>query len=289
MNSQRTLILVSVGLALVCLVLGLKLYQSQQTVVAVETANEDLTLERDQVLFELDKLSFSYDTLSTENALMLAQIAEQKIQIDKLKTQVKNGNWSLSRAKKEAETLRDIMKGYVVTIDSLNQLNLALLDENDQMRARVEEIQERNADLVERQQNMEEMITAGQTLQAAEIAATGIRVLTNGRQRESDRAARTDMIKVCFTLLENRIATTGSKTLHLQVVNGNNQVLMGEQSDLSSLTGNPISATRTIDYNGERIEACIFFIPTTELAPGLYSINIIEGDLVIGEAQLILN
>lgn len=289
MNPQRTLIIVSIGLALVCLVLGLKLYQSHQTIATVQTANDDLTLERDQVLFDLDKLSFSYDTLSTENALMLAQIAEQKIQIDKLKTQVKNGNWSLSRVKKEAETLRDIMKGYVVTIDSLNQLNLALLDENDQMRARVEEIQERNADLVERQQNMEEMITAGQTLQAAEIDATGIRVLTNGRQRDTDRAARTDMIKVCFTLLENRIATTGAKTLHLQVVNGNNQVLMGEQSDMSSLSGNPISATRTVDYNGERIEACIFFIPVTELNVGLYGINIIEGDLVIGEAQLILN
>lgn len=136
---------------------------------------------------------------------------------------------------------------------------------------------------------MEEMITAGQTLQAAEIDATGIRVLTNGRQRDTDRAARTDMIKVCFTLLENRIATTGAKTLHLQVVNGNNQVLMGEQSDMSSLSGNPISATRTVDYNGERIEACIFFIPVTELNVGLYGINIIEGDLVIGEAQLILN
>ena len=98
---------------------------------------------------------------------MLAEIADQRGQIDRLMTRVKNGNWELGKVKKEAETLRSIMKGYVATIDSLNQLNLALIDENDQMRARVEAIQERNANLVERQ-NMEEMIVAGQTLQAAE-------------------------------------------------------------------------------------------------------------------------
>ena len=179
MDSQRILIAVSAVLAFICLFLGLQLYQKGETIEAIEGDNATLTLERDQVLFDLEKLRFSYDTLSTENALMLAEIADQRGQIDRLMTRVKNGNWELGKVKKEAETLRSIMKGYVATIDSLNQLNLALIDENDQMRARVEAIQERNANLVERQQNMEEMIVAGQTLQAAEASATGIRVLSN--------------------------------------------------------------------------------------------------------------
>ena len=111
-----------------------------ETIEAIRSDNATLTLERDQVLFDLEKLRFSYDTLSTENALMLAEIADQRGQIDRLMTRVKNGNWELGKVKKEAETLRSIMKGYVATIDSLNHLNLALIDENDQMRARVEAI-----------------------------------------------------------------------------------------------------------------------------------------------------
>ena len=181
MDAQRILIITSALLAMVCIGLGLKLYQTIQTVVEVQADNTAISFERDQVLFDLEKLSFSYDTLSTENALMLAQIADQRNDIGRLVQQVKNGNWSLARAKQEAQTLRGIMKGYVATIDSLNQLNLALIDENDQMRARVEEVQERNANLVERQENMEEMITAGQTLQAAEASAEGIRILSNAK------------------------------------------------------------------------------------------------------------
>lgn len=289
MDSQRILIAVSAVLAFLCLFLGLQLYQKGETIETIEEDNATLTLERDQVLFDLEKLRFSYDTLSTENALMLAEIADQRGQIDRLMTRVKNGNWELGKVKKEAETLRAIMKGYVATIDSLNQLNLALIDENDQMRARVEAIQERNANLVERQQNMEEMIVAGQTLQAAEASAAGIRLLSNGRQRDTDRASRTNMVKVCFTLLENRIAEAGTKTLHLQVINEAGEVLAGEQTTGSTAAGTPVSATRDVDYNNERIEACIFYIPNGALSEGAYLINILEGEEPIGSAQLVLN
>lgn len=289
MDSQRILIAVSAVLAFICLFLGLQLYQKSETIETIEGDNATLTLERDQVLFDLEKLRFSYDTLSTENALMLAEIADQRGQIDRLMTRVKNGNWELGKVKKEAETLRSIMKGYVATIDSLNQLNLALIDENDQMRARVEAIQERNANLVERQQNMEEMIVAGQTLQAAEASATGIRLLSNGRQRETSRASRTSMVKVCFTLLENRIAEAGTKTLHLQVLNEAGEVLAGEQTTGVNASGAPVSATREVDYNNERVEACIFYIPPGALPTGAYVVTLLEGNEAIGSAQLVLN
>ena len=181
------------------------------------------------------------------------------------------------------------MKGYVATIDSLNQLNLALIDENDQMRARVEAIQERNANLVERQQNMEEMIVVGQTLQAAEASAKGIRLLSNGRQRETSRASRTSMVKVCFTLLENRIAEAGTKTLHLQVLNEAGEVLAGEQTAGVNASGAPVSATREVDYNNERVEACIFYIPPGALPTGAYVVTLLEGNEAIGSTQLVLN
>ena len=72
----------------------------------------------------------SYDTLKTDNNQLTTEMEAQKAQIEQLLTQVKNGNYSLSKAKKEAETLRRIMKGYVATIDSLNQANQLLTAEN---------------------------------------------------------------------------------------------------------------------------------------------------------------
>ena len=161
-------------------------------------------------------MRFSYDTLETENSMMVAELAAQQERIDGLLTKVKNGYWEVAKLKKEAETLRSIMKGYIGTIDSLNQLNIALLDENLAMKEQMEAVSQENADLVERQENMEDMLEAGQTLQVAEFLPTGVRVLSSGRQRDTDRADRSDMLRVCFTILENRIAPVGDKTLRLQ-------------------------------------------------------------------------
>ena len=288
MDSQRILIITSTALALACAVLGYQLYERTADVERGESDLVALSLEKDHVLFDLEKLRFSYDTLNTENALIIAEIADQRAQIDGLVQQVRNGNWSLSRAKKEAETLRTIMKGYVATIDSLNQLNLALIDENDQMRARVEEVQERNANLVIRQQNMEDIISTGQTLQASESSASGIRLLSNGKQRESNRAARADMVRVCFTLLENKIAPPGNKTLHLQVTTESGETLLGSQTESTSDDQIRISATRQLEYANERLEACVFFMPIEPLSEGIYAISILEGSVKIGEAQLVL-
>ena len=288
MDSQRILIITSAALALACAVLGYQLYERTGDVERGESDLVALSLEKDHVLFDLEKLRFSYDTLNTENALIIAEIADQRAQIDGLVQQVRNGNWSLSRAKKEAETLRTIMKGYVATIDSLNQLNLALIDENDQMRARVEEVQERNASLVIRQQNMEDIISTGQTLQASESSASGIRLLSNGKQRESNRAARADMVRVCFTLLENKIAPPGNKTLHLQVTTESGEILLGSQTESTSDGQIRISATRQLEYANERLEACVFFMPIEPLSEGIYAISILEGSVKIGEAQLVL-
>jgi len=277
---QKTWWIVVAGLVLVCGYMGFELSQRSQTIDALHSDNAGLTMEKDQLILDLEKMRFAYDTLETENALMVAELAAQQERVESLLKRVRNGQWELSKAQKEAETLRAIMKGYIVTIDSLNQLNLALLDENLAMKEQVEAVAEENAALVERQENMEEMLEAGRTLQVADIVPTGVRILSSGRQRDTDRADRSDMLRVCFTSLENRIAETGKTTFRLRILSSDGTVLPGEEGD------GTWSASRTLDYARERIEACIFYTPTSPLPTGTYAVQILHGDTVIGEQAL---
>ena len=220
--------------------------------------------------------------MSIENSMMLAEISAQRDKIDGLITSVKNGNWELGKAKKEAATLRVIMKGYIVTIDSINQLNQALTEENTAMRDRVKEVQVINEKLEERQENMEEIIEVGRVLQCTEINVVGIRVTQTGRQRETARADRVEMIKVCFTLLENKIAEPGNKVLNLRVTDLEGNVLLPNNDG-------GYSATRNIDYSNDRLDACVFYsvdIETNALISGEYTIEILEQEVVIGSSIL---
>ena len=285
--SQKTWLIVVASLVLVIAFLGYQVADQNNVIGGLHSNNAELSLAKDQLVLDLEKMRFSYDTLETENSMMLAELAAQQERIDGLLTKVKNGYWEVARAKKEAETLRSIMKGYIGTIDSLNQLNTALLDENLAMKAQMEAVSQENADLVERQENMEGMLEAGQTLQVAEFLPTGVRVLSSGRQRDTDRADRCNSLRVCFTILENRIAPVGDKTLHLRITDPTGLVLPDESGSTE------LSASRTIDYARDRIDACIFYNgadgnATLGLDAGTYLVEILEGTEVIGTTDLIL-
>ena len=281
LTQKRSLILIG-ALALICIFLGTNLYLKSNEIKELSGNYDQLALSKEQVIFDLEKMRFSYDTLKTENELMLAEIAAQKDKIDGLITKVKNGNRALAKAKKESETLRTIMKGYIVTIDSLNQLNVALTEENIAMKERVEEVQVRNDQLIQRQENMEEIIAAGRQLQTTEVNAMGVRLTSSGRQREVTRSNKTDMIKVCFTLLENAIAKAGNKNINLKVFSPDGSLLYSEDGD------DVYSAKREVDYSKDRLTTCMFFTVSEEarLVPGMYDLEIYEEDVVIGTTQL---
>ena len=281
LSSKQSLIAIVV-LAVICLFLGIQLFVGGEKFKDLSGDYSRLEMDKEQVVFDLEKLRFSYDTLNIENSMMLAEISAQRDKIDGLITSVKNGNWELGKAKKEAATLRVIMKGYIVTIDSINQLNQALTEENTAMRDRVKEVQVINEKLEERQENMEEIIEVGRVLQCTEINVVGIRVTQTGRQRETARADRVEMIKVCFTLLENKIAEPGNKVLNLRVTDLEGNVLLPNNDG-------GYSATRNIDYSNDRLDACVFYsvdIETNALISGEYTIEILEQEVLIGSSVL---
>ena len=281
LTQKQSLLLIG-ALALICVFLGANLYIKTNDLKELSVGYDHLELSKEQVVFDLEKMRFSYDTLQTENELMLAEIAAQQDKIDGLITKVKNGNWALAKAKKESETLRTIMKGYIVTIDSLNQLNVALTEENIAMKERVEEVQGRNDQLVKRQENMEEIIAVGRQLQTTEVTAMGVRVTSSGRQRVVTRSSKTDMIKICFTLLENAIAKAGNKNINLKVFDPEGRLLFSEDGD------DVYSVKRDVEYTKDRLTTCMFFNVEdgASLVAGMYELEIYEEDIVIGSAQL---
>jgi len=290
MNNKGLLVLIAL-LLLITAFLGYKVYQGGQQHDVDQEQISQVSTERDQIELELQKMAFSYDTLKTENSFMMAEMAAQRTQIEDLLGKVKDKNWSISKLKKETGTLRDIMKGYVVTIDSLNQLNIALIAKNDSLTSTVAAVQGKNVELEQRQSNMENMIQAGQILQAASIQTNAIRLSNGGKQNETTRARKADMLKSCFTVMENRIAKPGNKNLYVRILAPNGQVLPTKDGALQyDFAGGAdyYSVSRDIDYNNGQMDVCVFYNVEGELESGDYTIFIYEGPNQIGTSSLAL-
>lgn len=289
--NNRVYIIIIVLLVLVSGYLGLKLNQKSGEVVETQSSLQASELERDRLELDLEKMKLSYDTLQTDNSMLRAEMDGQRIQIEDLLKKVKNKNWSISKLKKEAETLREIMKGYVVTIDSLNTLNQSLIAENEQMKSTVETVTSENKNLIERQENMEKIIETGQILQTASISATAIRLRSSGKQVETKNNRRTEMIKTCFTVIENRIAKKGSKTLYLKIIDPNGKVMQSpEAGGETELEGEvqSYSIKREIDYNNQEMDVCIFYSVQEEPAEGDYKVFLYDGSSQIATTDFSL-
>lgn len=279
-----------IGLLIVmCAFLGYRLSQKSDMVVSQAGEIENLDIERERLELELERMMISYDTLSTQNAELNAEMAAQREEIEALLAKVKDRNWSIHKLKKEAATLREIMKGYVVTIDSLNTLNQNLMAENSNLNERVVQVEGQNVALMERQSNMEEIISTGQTLQAGNIHCSSVRLRSSGKQMETNRASKTEMLKSCFTLRRNDIAKKGEKELFLRILGPDGKALVSKEgaAEYAFDEGQgEYSVTRKIEYTGTETDVCMFYTIQNPLEKGIYKFYIYEASKLIGSAEL---
>src|SRR5688572_9392282 len=180
-NSSNTGLLLLVVLLLISNVVMLwMLMERNKDVDFSEQQVASISAEKENVTHLLENMLASYDTLKTENEQITTEMEAQKAQIEQLLEQVKSGNYSLAKAKKEAETLRRIMKGYVVTIDSLNQANHLLTAENLTVKQQLGETQGQRDALATEKQELEGAIAKGSVLHTTVITAGALFMRNNG-------------------------------------------------------------------------------------------------------------
>ena len=260
---------------------GKEVEQTQEQVQAISS-------EKDNVTHLLENMLASYDTLKTENDQLTTEMEAQKAQIGELLDRVKRGNYDLSKAKKEAETLRKIMKGYVATIDSLNQANQLLTAENLTIKQELGEEKAQKDALTTQKQELEGKISKGSVLHTTTINAGALFMRNNGKQVETDRANKAEMVKCCFTLGENRVTSAGDKVLYMRVISPDGTVLPATDSDnrfkFNGVEGE-FSARREVNYQNQPVDVCIFWTGTSELRTGQYIVEVYEAGALVSKAN----
>ncbi|MBI1836230.1 MAG: hypothetical protein HYR91_03085 [Flavobacteriia bacterium] len=233
----------------------------------------------------------TYDALKVKDENQADSINQQKEKIKGLMNDLEQAKRSgrltartIAQLRRENETLRNIMKSYVVQIDSLNTLNIKLhsdLDETtNQLTSTTAEKEEykkeaaQNADLVKK----------GSKLQALSISTVGLRMKLNNMPEPTNKAKNCVQIKSSFTVSENTIATAGKKTVYLQVIDPDGKTLQSRASNTFQADGGAIaySDKKEIDYQNTSVDMSIFYdMQGQEALKGNYKVKIYcDGNLI---------
>jgi hypothetical protein len=288
--SNKVYIGIIAVLTILCVYLGIQIKNAKETIVYIDREKKTIMDERDVLTIELEEMKMSYDTLQTDNAEMSAKIAEQQSQIENLIKKSKNKDYDLKKLRAEAETLREIMKGYIHQIDSLQQANDRLFAEKEAEANRANQAEERGKALESDLNTTKDMVSKGSVLSTGEFSNTGINLRSNGKQTDTDKASRSEMLKSCFTVRKNPIVKPGTKNVYLRIIGPDGKVLPGRNSGAVMVDGKSeaASVSREIDYQNQDTDVCVYYTAQGELKKGSYKIYVYENNMLIGQSELAL-
>jgi hypothetical protein len=246
-----------------------------------------LTEEKDSLANELRRISFAFDTLKTNNDSLNANLARDKEKIVKI-LEINESNVRLIRQyKKEIKTMREIMKSYIVQIDSLNTRNKLLVAENTEIRQEIKQVKNTNTELSKVKDELSSKVEVASVVQAKDVVAVPL----NKKRKETNKISLLDKLRICFTLRENPIAKAGPKTVFLRVIRPDSLVIATSPDNLFDYKKNKIiySASREVEYMNQDIDMCIFLDNTGDFIVGNYSAELyLEGN-IIGRTNFMLS
>ena len=269
--------------AVLALVLGYMLYQRSTLVNALESEKTELAQQMKDLQSDFSQLSSDYDSINSQLDTSREQVA---MLIEKLNKTEATNRAKIRQYEKELGTLRTIMKGYIVQIDSLNTLNKKLTADAAAARREAAEARSANEELTQQVEHLSTQVSAGKVLKARAISLTGY----YSNNKPGDRHSRVDYMVAGLTLVENSLADRGPLRVYVRVKDPEGILLMNNESTEFSVNGTVLQATasRELDYEGAEVDLSIYINDIEEYVKGVYTLEVYTEKSLLGKAECML-
>lgn len=291
-TTNKFLVVVTILLLGFCGYLIWQNLELQKQIETGEIAFTEVSTDRDQVKAELEDMLLQYEDMKTNNEELNAELEAQKAEIEKLLKEAKGKNWSIYKLRKETETLRKIMKGYVVQIDSLNQANGILKAENTAVKTELSNEKTKTQNLTEQNEDLTDLVTVASQLKTTGLKSYGVKVKSNNTGKETDRAKKTDKIRTSFTILKNKITVPGKKWVYVRILTPDGKVLSEKTDDSNKFDFNGVrglySSKKQINYQNQQTTLTIDWKKTADFPVGEYNVEVYADGVDIGKTKFTL-
>ena len=256
-----------------------------------EATSAQIQDAKTQVISELEAMKVQYDTLYAQNDHLSEELLAEREKIENLIQEAKNKNWTIAKLRRETQTLRTIMQGYVQTIDSLNTLNESLVVEKAEITKKLGEEKSKTSNLTKEKEELSTMVKIGQRMEALDVMIIAQRVKSNKVHRETSKAAKTNKLKVCFTLDKNEIAKAGTKIIYIRIIAPDATILPANDDtdgkfDFGGGTSAYYSLKREVKYSNVELDKCFYYEVTSTLPTGKYICEIYCDGADIGKTTI---
>ncbi len=251
-----------------------------------EIEKAELTRQREKLESELMEIYSEYDSLKSENDTMNLKLQAEQDRIERLLKINANNVYKIRMYEKELQTIRQVLRSYVVQIDSLNMANQELRAENLEVLQQLRRSETERRELTQVKEDLTNKVEIASVLSAKNIVISALR---NEKGRETDRYDKVIRLRVCFTLRENPILEPGPKVIYMRIARPDD-VILTSGVNFFEFEGEQIvyTATREVSYENVDVDLCIYWQNDGQLVPGNYNLNLYSDGYKIGSSTFAL-
>jgi hypothetical protein len=256
----------------------------------VQTELQSTVTEKESVMKDLQELKATYDAAIAENTTMSEELILERDKVVNLMDELNKSKGdvaSMAKYKTQFLTLQGNMKTLITENEGLKRQNTSLTSQRDSTVVVLGESKKFNEVLVGQNEELSKTVEKGSKLTILNTKTAAYKLKGSGKQIETDKASRADVLKISFTIAENQIAKSGDKTYYVQVIDSKSNVLgdkktesFGEKSLTYSFASNVKYENKTVNVSED--------LPGKDFAKGTYFINVFDKDELVSKTSFTL-
>lgn len=247
-----------------------------------------LTREKEQVMADLSSMAKQYDVVIGENEAANQNLVEARERIQGLMDSLKisqNSVNSLWRYKKKFLALQEEMDVLLEENDKLKVENSLLASTLDSTTVQLAERAVFTDSLLVQNTQLAEVVENAAVLQTVGLKGFGVIERSSGKLIPTERAKRSDKIRVCYTVAKNALVGAGDKELYIQVLDPLNNVLGANEQIQFDDTVLNYSLVSKFNYENRNLNICEFVAPNDEFEKGRYIVNVFNERELISTSE----
>ena len=288
MDKKKIIVIASVVVAILCGCVGYLIYSLNEKSAEHDEMIKLAEMDKREMENEYAQFAKQYNELKTQinNDSLIAQLDKEQQRTEELLAELKRVKSTdaaeIARLKKELATVRAIMRGYILEIDSLNRLNQALTTENQQIKAQYSQAQTHISSLQSEKESLSDKVAI-----ASQLDATGISMTAKNKRGKNARKIKdAKQLVVNFTIAKNITAPTGMKSIYVRILKPTNEVLTNGHTFPYENKNLEYSMKRDIEYTGEEQNVTLYWDVNEFLSAGTYRVSIFADGNNIGNRSV---
>ena len=287
------LIILGIVVALIAIaaaLLGYHYLYAQPLMQENEELRELAELEKQEMEKQYKEFDLQYEQLQStiKNDSLIAQIENERRHTQQLLEELERTKATdaaeIKRLKAEIASLREVLKSYIMQVDSLNRINQSLNEENTQIKEQISVANTQISSLSTERNQLKDKVNI-----AAQLDATGFWVTPKDKKSKDAKKVK-DVKKFAFgfTIVKNVTAQNGQRIVYARILKPDNSVMGQKGTFAYENTQLEYTEKKYIDYTGEEEKVTMYSDVTEFLEAGTYKLFIFCDNQMIGQTTFTL-